>query len=146
MKEKFEERSTDLEEPPEVRTARREDDLVRGEAATVACQGHIHKILLVPQMAKWTEDARVEVVPPEWVLLLAARRGRRGRHGVRPLGTHGRGHQRCYRAHSGTPRGHLHFTLSSRFTTHPSILYRRPFASSTHHPQGQSSAVLVQLR
>lgn len=52
MKEKFEERSTDLEEPPEVRTARREDDLVRGEAATVACQGHIHKILLVPQMAK----------------------------------------------------------------------------------------------
>lgn len=64
--------------------------------------------------------------------MLAARRGRRGRHGVRPLGTHGRGHQRCYRAHSGTPRGHLHFTLSSRFTTHPSILLSAPFQRNSH--------------
>lgn len=45
-------RSTDLEEAAEVRTARRENDLVRGEAATVACQGHVHEILLVPQMTK----------------------------------------------------------------------------------------------
>lgn len=41
-----------LEEAAEVRTARRENDLVRGEAATVACQGHVHEILLVPQMTK----------------------------------------------------------------------------------------------
>ena len=45
-------KSTDLEEAAEVRTARRENDLVRGEAATVACQGHVHEILLVPQMTK----------------------------------------------------------------------------------------------
>lgn len=45
-------KSTDLEEAAEVRTTRRENDLVRGEAATVACQGHVHEILLVPEMTK----------------------------------------------------------------------------------------------
>ena len=66
-------------------------------AAGVAGQSDVDKVLLVAQMPETVEDARMEVVPFERVLLLAARRRRRGSHGARPPGTHGRGHQRCYR-------------------------------------------------
>ena len=68
-------------------------------AAGVAGQSDVDKVLLVAQMPETVEYARMKVVPFEQVLLLAARRRRRGSHGARPPGTHGRGHQRCYRDH-----------------------------------------------
>ena len=47
-----------------------------GEAAAVAGERHVDKVLLVAQVPEAAEDARVEVVPAEGVLLLAARLGR----------------------------------------------------------------------
>lgn len=59
-----------FEKFPEVGTAGGEDDLVGGEAAAVAGEGDVDEVLLVPEMPKGREDAGVEVVPAQRVLLL----------------------------------------------------------------------------
>lgn len=66
-----------LEQLPEVGAAGTEHDLMRGEAPLVAGQGHVHKVLLLAQVAERGEDRGLKVVPLERVLLF----GRRGRHG-----------------------------------------------------------------
>lgn len=66
-----------LQQFAEVRTARTQHDLVGGEGALVAGQSHVHKVLLLAQVAERGEDRGLEVVPFQRVLLL----GRRRRHG-----------------------------------------------------------------
>lgn len=59
-----------LEQPPEVGAAGGQHHLVGLERATVARQGHIHEVLFVAQVSEGRQDARVEVVPAQRVLLL----------------------------------------------------------------------------
>lgn len=59
-----------FEKFPEVGTACRENDLVGSEAAAVAGEGDVDEVLFVPEMPKGREDAGMEVVPAQRVLLL----------------------------------------------------------------------------
>lgn len=59
-----------LEQPPEVGTAGTQHHLVGGEGALVAGQGHVHEVLLVPQVAERAEYRGLEVVPFQSIVLL----------------------------------------------------------------------------
>lgn len=59
-----------LQQIPKVGAAGRQDDLVGCERATVAGQGDVHEVLLVPQVPEGGQYGGVEVVPSQRVLLL----------------------------------------------------------------------------
>lgn len=59
-----------LEQSPEIGTARGQYHLVCGERAPIAGQGDVHEVLLILQMPKRGQYARVEIVPSQRVLLL----------------------------------------------------------------------------
>ena len=58
-----------LEHGPEEGGACRKDQLVRAHGLAVGDQGHVQKVLLVPDVAEGTRDVGVEIVPAQAVLL-----------------------------------------------------------------------------
>lgn len=54
-----------LEQGPEVRAAGREDDFVGREGAAVAGQRDVDEVLLIAEVPKGGEDARVVIVPAQ---------------------------------------------------------------------------------
>lgn len=62
-----------FEQFSKVWTAGGQHHLVRREAATVAGERHVDKVLFVAEVSERGQDARMEVVPAQRVLLLGAR-------------------------------------------------------------------------
>lgn len=59
-----------LEKSSEVWTAGRENHFVGSEGTTITCQCDIHKVLLITQMTEGWQDAGMEVIPAQTILLL----------------------------------------------------------------------------
>lgn len=62
-----------LEQLLEVRAARGEDNLVRLETPTIAGEGDINKVLVIPEGLELAGDISLKVVPTQAKLLLAIR-------------------------------------------------------------------------